>query len=157
MRARRAFRVIRAAFAAAVQRFGLTLCEFSVQSNHIHLVVEAAHRPALSKGLQALGVRLARRLNRVFGRSGRLLADRFHAHYLKSARETANAVRYVRTNHMHHRGIRSRSMRDVAASMLPGTLADPCSSSDLQHGVPLRFPRTWLLKRARNALAIAPP
>ena len=68
LRSRRAFRVIRDAFIAAVQRFGLTLCEYSVQSNHIHLVVEPAHRPALSKGLQALGVRLARRLNRVFGR-----------------------------------------------------------------------------------------
>ena len=156
LRSRRAYRVIRDAFTAAAKRFGLSLCEFSVQSNHVHLVVEAAHRPALSKGLQALGVRLARQLNRVFERRGRLLADRFHAHVLTSPREVANALRYVRTNHLHHRRIHDARLRDLAASMFPGTLVDRYSSRYVDNGVPLRFPRTWLLRRAANRLALPP-
>ena len=156
LRSRRAYRVIRDAFNAAAKRFGMTLCEFSVQSNHVHLVVEAAHRPALSKALQALGVRLARRLNRVFERRGRLLSDRFHAHVLRTPREVRNAVRYVRTNHLHHHGVHAADARTRAATMFPGPLADPFSSSHVDNGVLLRFPRTWLLRGARNALALPP-
>lgn len=106
--------------------------------------------------MQGLGVRLARGLNRVFGRSGRLLSDRFHAHVLRNQIEALNAVRYVRTNHLHHRGVRERGVRAQAASMFPRPHGDPLASNHLGHGVGLQFPRSALLHRVVNELALAP-
>jgi len=41
LRSGRCFRVIRRAFEKGRERFGVRLIEFSVQGNHIHLLVEA--------------------------------------------------------------------------------------------------------------------
>src|SRR5262249_53338714 len=68
-------------------RRGLRLLEFSVQGDHVHLIVEAADRRALSRGLQGLAIRLAKAVNRVLGRRGRVWGDRFHARALKTPRE----------------------------------------------------------------------
>ena len=51
---------------------------YSLQGNHAHFIVEAAGREALGRGMKSLGARLARAVNRVFERSGRVLEDRYH-------------------------------------------------------------------------------
>ena len=134
----------------------MNLVEFSVQSNHVHLVIEAIEQTRMSRGMQGLGVRLARNLNRLFGRQGKLLSERFHAHVLRNRIEALNAVRYVRTNHLHHRGIRDERTRAVAASMFPRPHGDPLATNHLGHGIPLRFASSKLLKLAVNTLAIPP-
>jgi REP element-mobilizing transposase RayT len=53
LRARRALAVLRGAFAAGAERFGFRLCQFSVQHDHLHLIVEAEDREALSRGVKA--------------------------------------------------------------------------------------------------------
>src|SRR5262245_6191892 len=62
------FRQIKRAFRYGCDRFGMRLCEFSVQDGHIHLIVEAEDKNALSRGMQGLEIRLARAVNRVLGR-----------------------------------------------------------------------------------------
>src|SRR3954463_5083027 len=62
------FKVIESAIGAARDRFGMRINHFSVQGNHIHLIVEAESSEALAKGMQGLGVRFARALNRVMGK-----------------------------------------------------------------------------------------
>ena len=52
--------------------------------------------------MQGLGVRLARGLNRVRRRHGRLLAERYHARILRSPRQVKLALRYVLLNARHH-------------------------------------------------------
>ena len=49
---------------AACSRPAFRLIQFSVQSNHLHLIVEADDTVALSRGLQGLAVRCARVINR---------------------------------------------------------------------------------------------
>ena len=156
LRSRRAFRLIRDALNAAVARFDMTISEFSVQSNHVHMVIEAIEQKHMSRGMQGLGVRLARGLNRVFGRRGKLLSERFHAHVLRNKIEALNAVRYVRTNHLHHRGVRDARTRALAASMFPGPHGDPLATNQICHGVALRFARSGLLKSVVHTLAIPP-
>ena len=156
LRSRRAFRVIQKALSVAAARFEMTIVEFSVQSNHVHLVIEAIGQQHMSHGMQALGVRLGKGLNRVFARKGRLMSERFHAHVLRNRIEATNAVRYVRTNHLHHRGIHDARVRAVAASMFPRPHGDSLTTNHLGHGVPLRFARSRLLVTAVNALAIPP-
>jgi REP element-mobilizing transposase RayT len=77
---------------------------FSVQGNHVHLVVEADDRRAMTQGMRALLIRVAKRLNDLMGTSGRVYADRFHERVLRTSREVRNVVRYVLRNHEHHYG-----------------------------------------------------
>ena len=102
LRSRRSFRALSAVFAEACNRAGFRLIHFSVQGNHLHLIVEAADAVRLSRGLQGLAVRIARRLNRLMGRAGKVFADRFHQHVLRSPAEVARAVAYVLGNFFVH-------------------------------------------------------
>jgi REP element-mobilizing transposase RayT len=76
--------------------------EFNVLGNHLHFITTAAHKDALSSGMAGLEVRLAYRLNSALSRSGRLVAHRYHARYLRTPREVRNAIRYVLLNRKHH-------------------------------------------------------
>jgi len=75
---------------------------FSIQGDHLHLVVEAGSKRSLSRGVQGLTIRLARRLNRILGRSGKVFTDRYHARALATPREVRNAIRYVLSNWLKH-------------------------------------------------------
>src|SRR4051794_15608572 len=121
-------RVIEKAFVAAQGRFGLRLNHFTVQSNHLHLIVETSDRIALSRAIKGLSIRIARGLNRLAARTGRVVDDRYHTHILKTPTEVRNAVRYVLGNLAKHTG---RTGVDAYSS-----LARP----DL-----VVAPRTWLL------------
>src|SRR5215813_13163548 len=96
------FRLIKHAMAETTRRENFHLVHYSVQANHIHLIVEAHDARALSCGLRALEIRIAHRINRLEERRGRLFADRYHAHDLKTPRETRHAIRYVLLNARRH-------------------------------------------------------
>jgi REP element-mobilizing transposase RayT len=102
LRAKHELAVLREALAAGAERFGFRLCQFSVQRDHLHLIVEAQDREALTRGVKGLCVRIARRLNRAWKRRGKVIADRYHARALRTPREVRNALRYVLENARHH-------------------------------------------------------
>ena len=120
------FRAVRAALEAGAAKAGFRLVHFSVQGNHLHLVVEAVDKVALSRGMQGLAVRIARAVNRAADRTGRVFADHYFARELKTPAEVRRAVRYVLDNRMLHGRLQPQT--DARAS--PG---------------PLVQPRTWLL------------
>jgi REP element-mobilizing transposase RayT len=84
--------------------------EFSVQVDHVHLIVEAEDRRALSRGMQGLKVRLARRLNRLFGRRGTPFTERYHARQLRTPRQTRHCVLYVLNNARKHAAQRGQTL-----------------------------------------------
>jgi putative transposase len=102
LRTQSRFELIRGALGAASDRFGMRVVHFSVQGNHLHLIVEAEGRDALSKSMKGLAVRVAVGLNRLAGRRGTVFADRYHVHVLATPREVANTLRYVLENHRKH-------------------------------------------------------
>ena len=53
------------------------MVHYAVLSNHLHLLVEATDRSALARGMQGLSIRMARALNRLAGRRGRVLRPVF--------------------------------------------------------------------------------
>jgi hypothetical protein len=73
-----------------------------VQRDHVHLIVEAAGKEALGRGMKSIAARLAHVVNRVFGRNGRVLDGRYHVHALRSPREVRNALAYVLLNARRH-------------------------------------------------------
>ena len=140
LRSRRSFRELSAAFAEACNRAGFRLIHFSVQGNHLHLIVEAADAARLSRGLQGLAVRIARRLNRLMGRTGKVFADRFHQHVLRSPAEVARAVAYVLGNFFVHALRRGERVELTAPD-------EYSSARRTDTGPPLVAPaQTWLLR-----------
>ncbi len=125
------FRVLKRAFYAANQRDDFQLVHFSVQGNHIHFLVEAKGSRELSRGMQGLNVRLAIALNRLIGRRGKVLDDRFHSVILRSPTQTAHALHYVLHNRRHH-----------APGVYPPAWRDPFATTD----APFAAPRTWFLR-----------
>ena len=83
------------------------MVEYSIQSNHAHFVVEADGADALGRGMKALGARFARAVNRMLGRRGAVLLDRYHARILRTPREVRNALAYVLLNVRKHRAQRA--------------------------------------------------
>ena len=133
-------RVLQEAFRAARIRFGMRVVHYSIQGNHLHLIVEVKSRAALSQAMQGLAIRIARRLNALAARKGAVFADRYHARALVSRREVANAVRYVLRNFRHH-----------TRERLPPRWQDPLSSARFVRArpdddAPVAPPRTWLLR-----------
>ena len=86
--------------AASTSRF--RLLAFSVQSDHLHLLVEADEPTGLARGVQGLAIRVAKAVNRALGRAGRVWAGRYHAHFLRTPRETRRALVYVLNNFRKH-------------------------------------------------------
>jgi hypothetical protein len=98
--------------------------------------------------MMSLGSRLARAVNRTFGRRGRVLADRYHARVLKTPREVRNALAYVLLNARRHAGRRARRCDTV----------DPASSGRWfdgwrTHPMPARAPDAPAVARPRTWLA----
>ncbi|HSU41126.1 MAG TPA: transposase [Polyangiaceae bacterium] len=120
LRGKAAFRVVREALAAA-RRGGVRVIHYSIQSNHVHLLVEAESAQGLARGMQALSIRLAKQLNRSFERKGRVFADRFHARALKTPLEVRRALAYVLNNFRRH--------ADGKGPRLPLSFRDPMSSA----------------------------
>jgi putative transposase len=101
LRSRRVLARILPSLVAARERH-LRLVHFSVQRDHFHLVVEADSQGALARGIQGLSVRIARKLNALMGRRGKVFADRYHAHVLRTPRQVRNALAYVLGNARKH-------------------------------------------------------
>jgi len=149
LRTQRLMAVLRRAFAGGKDRFGFRLVHFSVQRDHLHLVVEAANKRELSRGVQGLSIRIAGGVNVELGRGGKVFADRYHARSLKTPREVRNALRYVLLNARKHKTAQLEKLRGL----------DPCSSADVFDGWRASSPRegpesrdlviapkTWLLR-----------
>jgi REP element-mobilizing transposase RayT len=160
LRRKQAFPPIQRAFAdvAAAAEGGapFRIVHYSVQKDHIHLLVEARDRTALSRGMQGLGIRVAKALNRALGRpGGRVWADRYQDRILRTPSEVRHALACTLQNARKH---------GVVPPRAPRRWVDPCSSAPWFDGwqgpielpagdprwrttrPPVASPRTWLLR-----------
>jgi hypothetical protein len=135
LRRARTLRVLRECFIAGKDRFGFRLNHFSVQSNHLHL--------------QGLTIRIARRLNALFGRSGRLFDGRYHLRVLRTPTEVRRALVYVLGNGRKHLRTSDPDWVDDASSAVwfPGWRV-PVRDMRLETEIPpVLPPRSWLLRQ----------
>jgi REP element-mobilizing transposase RayT len=164
LRHRDMYMQLREATIVTARREDFRIVHLSIQRNHLHLIIEADHKDALSRGMQGFSISAAKRINATIGertgirRRGKVIADRFHARPLTSPRAVRHALAYVLNNYRRHGEDRS----GVAHTWK----ADPFSSGPLFPGWkelesspflwPLRptyqplivfRPRTWLLAK----------
>ena len=161
LRSRRSYKVIEAALFKALHLQGFRVVHYSVQGNHLHLIVEARDVEMLYTGFRRLGVRIAMGLNRLMKRHGPVFSDRYHARWLGTPSEVRNAIAYVLQNFRRH-------AQEWGERLPPGWI-DPCSSAAVLIGwrgavtlpdtgpPPVSEPRTWLLEtgwRRRGLLSL---
>jgi REP element-mobilizing transposase RayT len=118
LRRPRSLLLIERVFAAERRKKGFRLVHYAVRGNHVHLVCEAEQRQALSRGIQRLSARIARGVNRLWRREGRLFADRFHSRVIRTPREARHLLAYVLLN----------AHKDYARGGTRLIGLDPCSS-----------------------------
>jgi hypothetical protein len=130
---------------AAKERF-IRVLHFSVQSNHIHLLIEANDRGRIMQGMKGFAVRVAKGLNDLLGTRGSVWADRYHARPLRTPREVRNALVYVVRNRAKHVGDISFDRCSSAAYLLEGW--EPTMRAPVARGAPTEWPvsipMTWL-------------
>jgi hypothetical protein len=131
---------------------------FSVQSDHLHLIAEAVARKALLGGVRGLSVSLARRINRLVFRRGRVIADRWHGRALATPRAVRHALVYLLGNFRKHEQPAGGAVDPFSSAPyfrgfleieqgLPGA-ADlrRVAGLELARGSPVLEPRSWLLR-----------
>ena len=102
LRKRRFVHAFAASLRQACERGDFRVCHYSIQRDHVHLLVEATKKEALGRGMNAVAARLARAVNRVFQRKGRVLYGRYHLRVLRTPREVRRALAYGLLNARKH-------------------------------------------------------
>jgi putative transposase len=153
LRSRRCGSVIRRALLAGHVKPGGRIVEFSIQHDHVHLVVEALDRRALARMMQGLAIRIARGLNRLMEKRGPVFADRFHSRALRTPTEVRRTLLYVLQNARKH-------LAQLGHALPPSWTDDEYSSSPWFTGWagprpppsgemrPTAEALTWLLSRS---------
>ena len=133
---------------AANGRGVLRVTDFSVLSNHLHLIVEALDAKALSRGMQGLKIRIAKAINRALGRQGgTVFADRYHVRVLGTPTEVRHALLYVINNVRKHLAERRLSTANdwvdpfSSGGWFDGWRTPP---SEPAEAPPVASPTTWL-------------
>jgi REP element-mobilizing transposase RayT len=153
---------VQKAFAHATRRVaeragGFRAVHVSLQRNHVHFLIEASDRMQLARGMQALQIAAARRINRLMKRRGAVFTDRYHASPIASPRQAHHALAYVLNNWRRHG---EHLAREHAGSRLDpfatgrhvsgwtgyaAAPARPATNDDDQTSLWVAAPRTWLL------------
>ncbi len=162
MRRKDIYMALREATIVTAKRQDFRTIHMSIQRDHIHLIVEAENKVALSKGVRGFSISAARQINRAITarggerRTGKVISDRFHARPLTSPRAVRHTIAYVLSNWRHH----GEDQTGVARTWK----VDPFSSGPLffdwkeledspvlwplrptYHPLIVLRPRTWLL------------
>ena len=175
LRKPRLFAAIRVALFVTARRDDFRIVHFSIQGNHLHLIVEAQSREALWRGMKGFQISAARRINAELTRrtgerrTGIVFADRYHARPITCVAQVRHALRYVLLNARRHWAKRRGSRG------LPGPVRlDPASSGRWFDGwrsgsvgaeeaartrdLPaVRAPRSWLLGAGWRRLGLLDP
>jgi REP element-mobilizing transposase RayT len=164
LRRRDIYLAVREATIVTAKREDFRIAHLSIQRDHLHLIVEADSKAALSNGVRGFSISAARQINRAITarggerRTGKVIGDRFHARPLTSPRAVRNTIAYVLNNYRHH--------GEDRASFARTWRVDPFSSGPLffdwkelesapvlwplpptYHPLIVFRPRTWLLAK----------
>lgn len=149
LRQLRELAVVQSVIAVHARQDRFRIVHFSLGADRLHFVCEAKSARRLIRTMRALSVALARRLNRLWGREGRVFADRYRARTLESPSAVRDALAEL------FLGGESSGPDDAftSAAWFDGWKSSPTSprgtTRDRRHGptrAPVVPPRTWLLR-----------
>ena len=142
LRGERVFAAVRAALAAGSGP-AFRLLQWSVQTDHVHLLVEADGATAFVRGCQGLVIRVAKAVNRVLGRAGAVWGDRYHARVLTTPRALRHCLVYILQNWRKH-GLDARGLDPRSSAAWFGGWRQAIGPAP--GPAPVAVPRTWLAR-----------
>jgi REP element-mobilizing transposase RayT len=163
LRRRSVYQAIRRALQTALVRTDFRVVHMSIQRTHLHLLVEADGKHALSTGMQGLLISAAKRINAAISREqrdrrrGTVFPDRYHQRVISSPRQCRNAIRYVLNNWRRHgedhHGIAAHWVVDPFSSAVSFGGWRELAGTDRLFETPVGYdrlptsaPATWLLR-----------
>ena len=96
------YRALRPVLARYLGNDAFRIVHLSIQTNHLHMLVEARDRKALTRGMQSFAINAARAINKAHGVAGKVFAFRYHATQITSPRQARNTLAYVLNNWRRH-------------------------------------------------------
>jgi REP element-mobilizing transposase RayT len=108
LRRRLAYHAVREATHTTARREDFRIVHLSIQRTHLHLIVEADDKEALSAGMQGFQISAAKHLNAAISRNraerrrGAVFPDRYHAEVIKSPTQARHTLSYVLCNWRKH-------------------------------------------------------
>src|ERR1041384_7075996 len=161
LRRRKMYQATREATITVATRERMRIVHVSLQGSHVHMLVEAAGKEALARGMQGFQISAAKHINRALGdgeqqRRGKVFADRYHVEVITTPTQARHSLAYVLNNWRKHRedqqGLAKTWLLDPFSSGIafPGwkELEDrPCMWPIREGYDPLVVfrPKTWLL------------
>jgi len=141
LRSKALFSQIRYSLEKVRDHEGFRIVHFSVQGNHIHAIIEANGTEQLSRAMQSICTRIAKRINARMERHGPVFEDRFFARSLDTPTEVASAIGYVLENSRRHDGRKGFTPP-------PSNRPEPFTSAEFAGCDPplISEPKTWLLR-----------
>lgn len=82
----------------AKKRYGLCVLNYTVTSNHIHLLVQDTNNDVIPKSMQLIAGRSAQHYNKRKQRKGAFWQDRYHATAIESDKHLHRCITYIDLN-----------------------------------------------------------
>lgn len=97
----------------------LKVIHYTLEYNHIHLLVECNDNRILQQGMQALGISLSKAINKIKRLKGGVYKHRYHFRQISNPRQLKNVLHYIFHNGIKHR--RASSLLDPYNSLVAET------------------------------------
>jgi REP element-mobilizing transposase RayT len=166
LRKRDCYGALRGASFAVLGRPDFRIVHISIQATHVHLLVEAADKHELARGMKAFEISAAKRLNAAISRRtgarrrGRVFVDRYHREVIDNPRQARHCLAYVLNNWRKHgehlRGSGREWKLDPYSTAMAfyGWAEQPLfwRAPETYERLGVSMPETWLLYGAWRAL-----
>ncbi|MFA6237633.1 MAG: transposase [Bacteriovorax sp.] len=82
---------------------GLRIIHYTLEYDHIHLLVESDNNETLGRGMQSFGISFSKGINKIKATSGKVFKTRYHFRKLMTPKEVKNAINYIFGNSIKHK------------------------------------------------------
>lgn len=84
------------------RKMGLRVIHYTLEFDHLHLLVETDNNDQLSKGMQSFGISFSKGINKIKQEAGKVYKTRYHFRKLKTPKEIKNVIHYILGNSIKH-------------------------------------------------------
>jgi putative transposase len=139
-------------------KFGTHVNHYSLQGNHLHLIIETVSQAALASAMKSFGSRFAKGIKKLQHlKTTQIFNGRYHVTILKNPTQTRNALRYVLLNQAQHSqllehidiyssGFYFSQWRKLIGRKFSDLIEKQAQSAGGTLPNYLQPPRTWLLR-----------
>lgn len=82
---------------------GLRILHYTLEFDHIHMLIEADNNHQLSRGMQSFGITFSKGINKLKKLQGNVYKNRYHLRLIKTYKEIKNVMNYILSNGVKHK------------------------------------------------------